>query len=382
MPVQTNVATRVAYKKEADFGILPGATGGKITRRLTSGLNLRINQIESQEIRSDYQRGESRNGHKTVEGPLSGELSPGTYADFIGSALRRDFSGVTTVTGASITATTNKLTRETGSWLTDGIKVGMLIKPSSGANAEKMLTVIVATDLELTVAETISAHDAIVMDVDVPGKITFVPLEGHTRDSYTIEHWHANVGVSHQFTGCRINTISIDTPPDSIAKIDIGMMGQDRKKGSSAYFTNPAPATTTPGVTGGKGLLVLNGVAYAIVTGYKLDVDGGMTTGAVVGSDITPDVFVGPVTVKGTISAYFTGPVLDDMFTSETAATLILRLDDGSGGAITLTVPRAKLGDGSLSGDKEVIQQFSFTASPVPVDGAEQTSLQVQDTSA
>ena len=135
-------------------------------------------------------------------------------------------------------------------------------------------------------------------------------------------------------------------------------------------------------MTGGKGLLVLNGVAYAIVTGYKLDVDGGMTTGAVVGSDITPDVFVGPVTVKGTISAYFTGPVLDDMFTSETAATLILRLDDGSGGAITLTVPRAKLGDGSLSGDKEVIQQFSFTASPVPVDGAEQTSLQVQDTSA
>lgn len=384
MAVQTQVATRVAYKKETVYGTLPAAAaaGAQTLRRLTNTLNLQIAQIESQELRPDYQRGAARNGQKTVSGEINGELSPKTYADFIGSALRRNFAAVATISGASITAAAvaPNFVRAAGSFLADGIKIGMLVMPSAGANAGKLFTVTAVTDTGLTVAEAVTAHGATAMDVSVPGKVTFVPQTGHTKDSYAIEHWHADVSVSHRFTGVRVSSLKISAPPSEIAKITVGMMGQDRQSGVAAYFTAPTAATTTQGVTGSKGALLLNGVPQAVITGYDLDIDGGMSAGAVVGSDVTPDVFVGPVTVKGTISAYFTGPALDDLFTGESPVTLVLRLDDGVGGALAFTIPYAKLGGGSLSGDKELIQQFSFTAAPVPVAGAEQTSIQVHDT--
>lgn len=384
MAVQTKVGTRVAYKKESTFGTLPGATGAQTLRRLDSTLGLEIAQIESNEVRTDQQRGEARSGKKTVQGNLTGELSPKTYADFIASALRRNFAAVATISAASVTATVAapNFVRAAGSFLTDGIKIGMLVKPSAGANASKLFTVTAVTATGLTVAETVTAHGATTMDLSVPGKVTYVPQTGHTNDSYTIEHWHDDVDVSHRFTGCRVNSVKIDAPPNEAAKIDIGFMGQDRQSAGTAYFTSPTAATTTGTATGAKGSLVLDGAVQAIVTGYSLEIDGGMEVGGVVGSQLTPDVFVGSVTVKGSLSVYFTGSALDDKFTGETPVTLVLRLDDGIADSLTLTVPRAKLAGGSLSGDKEVIQQFTFNAAPVAVTGAELTSVQVQDTAA
>ncbi len=384
MAVQTTVATIVAYKQESPAGTIASNAGAQTLRRIKSDVALSIDQITSSEIRPDYQRGEARNGMRKVGGPISGELSPKTYADFIAASLRRDFSAVTTVTGASVTAsaTAPQFVRAAGSWLTDGIRIGMLVKPSAGANAGKLFTVIAVTATGLTVAEAVAPHAATTLDIAVPGKVTYVPQTGHQAKSFTIEHWHSAVAVSHRFVGCRVNNIKVDCKPNANANINIDLLGMDRQAGTAQYFSSPAAATTTGAVASPSGVLCVNGVAQAIITGFSVEIDGGMTTGAVVGSNITPDVFVGPVTVKGQISAYFTGGALDDIMTGEVPVSLVLKLDDGQGNAIAMTVPRAKLTGGSLSGDNEIIQQFDFSAAPVPIAGAEQTSFFIHDTAA
>ena len=67
-----------------------------------------------------------------LAGTLNGELSPGTYADFMAAALRRDFAAVSALTGLSITIAgsgpTYTVTRASGSWLTDGFKRGRVVR--------------------------------------------------------------------------------------------------------------------------------------------------------------------------------------------------------------------------------------------------------------
>ena len=102
MAISQGVSKRVAYKKETNWGDLPGATGAKEIRRVTATFNLTKETYESQEIRSDYQVASFSHGIRSVDGSINGELSPGTYSDFIASAVAKDF--VAGLTIASVTA--------------------------------------------------------------------------------------------------------------------------------------------------------------------------------------------------------------------------------------------------------------------------------------
>ena len=55
-------------------------------RRVSSSFNLTKETYQSEEIRTDYQLSDFRHGVRSVEGNVSGELSAGTYADFLASA--------------------------------------------------------------------------------------------------------------------------------------------------------------------------------------------------------------------------------------------------------------------------------------------------------
>jgi len=99
MPFATGVAKQLRYKKESTWGAAPGASGAQLLRRVTSDLSLSKETYQSGEIRSDYQIADYRHGVRSVAGTVNGELSPGTYSDFVGSALRRNFAAVSALTG-------------------------------------------------------------------------------------------------------------------------------------------------------------------------------------------------------------------------------------------------------------------------------------------
>lgn len=403
MTLATGVAKQLRYKVESAYGTAPGASGAQLLRRVESSLDLSKDTYQSNEIRTDYQISDYRHGVRRVGGNIKGELSPGTYEDFIAAALRKDFAAVSALTGLSITiaAAGNNytLTRGSGSFLTDGVKVGHVVRLTAGSftagNLNKNLLVIAVTALVVTVmvlnGTSLTAEGPIASaTLAVTGKQSYVPATGHTDKSFSIEHWYSDVAQSELFTGCKIGSLGIDLPPTGMASIDFGLAGQDVTTATSAYYTSPTAQTSTGIVAAVNGLLLVNGTAVAICTGLNINLNGNLSGDPVVGSNVIPSQFQGRVQVGGQFTAYFESGTLRDNFLNEDEISLIAVLTDNEAADadfIGITLPRIKLGGASKGdGEKGIIQTLPFTALLNSAGGAgtssEATTIVIQDSQA
>ena len=150
MTIEIGTLKQTIFKRQTAKGTLATTGSAQILRRQTSTFELVKEHYDTMsEINSAQQLFSNRHGVKTINGAIAGLLSPGTYTDMISAVLRRDFTAVTAITGASITVAGTgpsfTLTRAAGSWLTDGVKNGMVIQLSVGvfnaANLAKNLQV-------------------------------------------------------------------------------------------------------------------------------------------------------------------------------------------------------------------------------------------------
>jgi hypothetical protein len=389
MTIQTQVLTKVIRKKEAVFGTLPGATGAREFRKVSDNIALKKNKIQSAAVQTNAQRPMARHGGRTVDGSIGVELALGLIDLELAAVVRRDWTAVTPLTGLTVTATVSAphFVRSAGSWLTDGLALGMLVKFSgftagAAANNGKLYTIIALTATEITVAETVvAAASAAAIGLTVPGKITYIPETGHTNDSFTIEKMYQAAVESYRFTGQRVASIGIGLAADDKVSADIAYMGQDRKKDVTQYFTSPAAPGGGDMLVTPSGLAIINGVASKVCTNFSLDINGNASVGKVVGSNVTPDVFMDMIDVTGQISVYYENGVMDDYFDQETAISLINRLDDGIGGAFVMAMPYVKVFGGGESGDKEIIRQYDYVAGPNTAGtGAGKSTILLQDT--
>jgi len=396
MAISQGVSKRVAYKKETNWGDLPGATGAKEIRRVTATFNLTKETYESQEIRSDYQVASFSHGVRSVDGSINGELSPGTYSDFIASAVAKDF--VAGLTIASVTADIAAavglgtkaftVTRSTGSWITNGVRVGMLLQFTGATNPENNtnnVLVIGVSALVLPVqvlSDTmLVAESAATLAVAQPGKQTWAPLTGHTDDSYTFEEWYADIAQSEVYTGNKVGSVAMQLPSTGLVTCDITFMGKNlQQDGTVAYFTTPTAANTEGIFAAVSGAVVVNGVPRALITSADFTIDRGLEAANVVGSNFAADVFTGRIRVNGNISTYFSDGQFRDYFNDETEISLVFALTNGTekdAAAMTFAMPRVKLGsDGKQDGEMGITRDHSFVALLKEND----TTIYVQDT--
>lgn len=403
MAFATGVAKQLIYKAESTWGTLAGASGAQRLRRVTSTLSLKKQTYESNEIVDHYQVADMRHGVRSVEGSISGELSPGTWKDFLAATVRKAFAAVTALTGLSLTIATSStnytITRGSGSYLTDGVKAGDVVRLTAGslnaANLNKNAIVLSVTALIATVyvlnGLAMTAEGPIAScTMTVVGKKTYTPTSSHTDPSFTIEHYHSDITKSMAFTGCKINSLAIQLPPTGISTVEFGMMGKDVTSASSAYFTTPTAATTTGVVAAVNGVVTLNGVKVATITGLSINVAGGMSAVPVVGSNSYSDIAEGRVRVTGQITALFEDLTYYDLFDAETEFAIAAAFTTSSTAAadfVSFVMPRVKLGSASIDdGEKNLTQTLAFTALYNSAGGAgissEQSTLVIQDSQA
>ena len=403
MAQAAGVFKQVAYKAETTYGTVPSAASAQALRRVTSDLSLTKQTYQSNEIRTDQQVGDFRHGVRSVDGTIAGELSPKTYADFIAAALRRDFAAVTAITGASITiagtAPTQTVTRAAGSFLTDGVKVGDVVRLTAGSftagNLNNNLLVTGVTALSLTVrtlnGSTITNEGPIATStVTVVGKKTYAPASSHTNKSFSIEHWFSDVTMSEVFSGCQPTQIGLQLPPTGISSISIGITGKNVTTAGAQFFTSPTAQTTTGVAAAVNGVLMVGGVAMASVTGMSLTIDSPRSGDAVVGSNTIDTRFPGRIQASGQLTVYLENATLRDAFLNETETSVVVVLTaDNTNNAsfVAFTLPRVKLGGNSKSdGEGGIVQTIPFTALYNTTGGAgvssEATTIVVQDSDA
>jgi len=367
---------------------------------VTSGLALRKQTYQSQEIRSDYQVADMRHGVRTVEGPINGELSPGTWKDFFAAAVRKAFAAVSAITGASITIAgagpTWTVTRGAGSWIADGIKIGDVVRLTAGsfnaANINKNLLVLAETATVLTVMPlngvALVAEGPIASStLSVPGKKTFAPVSGHTDKSFAIEHWHSDVSLSELFLGCKLNQVDVQLPSSGMSTIGLQFMGREIQTAGSQYYVTPTAETSSGVLAAVNGLLALSGAAVALLSGVNFSIRGNLSADSVVGSNIYANIAQGRIMVEGQFTALFQDAAIRDYFINESEVSLHVALATSNlatADFVGFTFPRIKVGGADKDdGEKSLIQTLPFTALFNASGGAattsEQSSAVIQD---
>jgi hypothetical protein len=381
MPQASGVFKQVAIKEEVTYGVLPTASGAQLLRRVDASFNLTKDVYESAEIRADLQTSDMRHGVRRVAGTINGELSPGSYAPYLAALVKREFATVTSITAASITvggtAPAYTITRAAGSFLTDNIKIGHVVRLSAGvfnaANLNKNLFVTGVSALVLNVV--VLNGTALVAEgpiasatILIPGKTTFIPLTGHTDKSFSVEEWFADIARSETFSGCKFNKASIQLPPTGMSTIALDVAGLDHGQAPSStrYFTSPTAASSSGIFASVNGVLRVGGQTLASVTGLNFDIESAFTGDPVVGSNTVPTQFAGRVKVSGQFTAYFEDGVLPAAFFGETELGLQVALTtSGAANAdfISFSMSRVKLG-GADKNDSEggVVRTYNFTA--------------------
>ena len=397
MATASGINKVVSYKKETSFGTLPSpTTGGQTLRRVSSTFNLTKETYQSEEIRTDYQLVDFRHGVRAVEGSISGELSAGTYADFLASALARKWTAATpSALGSTTIASvggTYTITRTTGSWLTDTVRVGNVIRLTGFATANNnvnllvialtatVVTVVALNGIKLT-NETVASGGT----YQVRGKTTYAPTTGHTDDSYTFEEWYADIGQSEVTVGNKVNTVGIALPATGLTTVDLSFMGQDlEKRGTSQFFTTPTAQNSNGIFAAVNGALIVNGAPVALVTGANFNINRNLTSEAVVGSNIKPEIYEGRIIVDGDCTTLYQDGTFAGYFDNETEISLVVALTANSlpnSEFMSFTIPRLKLSTNTKDdGEKGIVSSNSFQAlKGFGANGFEATTLMIQD---
>ena len=402
MPAASGVFKQLAYKVEGTYGTAPAASGAQSLRRVTSDINLTKDTYQSNEIRTDQQMQDMRHGVRRVQGTINGELSPGTYADFMAAAVRKAWAATSALTGLSITvagAGPYTLTRASGDFLTGGVKRGDIVRLTGGTfnanslNKNLLVTAVTSTVLTVRVLNgtTLTAEGPIASaTVTVVGKKTWAPTTGHTNLSYSIEHWFSDLVQSEVYTGCQPSSLDIQLPASGLATIGIGITGQGITTASSQYFTSPTAATTTGLMAAVNGLLLVGGTPIAALTGITLNVASNRSGDPVVGSNVVPTLFPGRILVSGQATAYFDTVTLRDAFLNETEFELIVALtadNTAASACMSIALPRVKANGHTLNdGEGGLVATIPFQALLPTTGGSgianELTTISIQDSAA
>lgn len=401
MAQASGVYKQVAYKyADGTAGAAASGSGAQLLRRVTAAGDLSKDTYSSNEIRSDFQRSDMRHGVRRATFNLGGELSPLTYADFFAGVLKRNFTAVSALTSLSLTIASSgsayTITRGSGSFLTAGLKVGMVIRLTAGSftagNLNKNLVIAALTAAVATVyvlnGSSLTAEGPIASaTITVPGKLTYTPQTGHIEKFFTIEEWFPEVPASFTGYDLRVSNLAIALPATGLSTVTIDLMGKDVIDDTSQRFTSATAATTTGLTAAVNGVVLFEGATVATITSLNLTVASTYTGDPVVGSNNIPQLSPGRVIVNGTATIKFVDTVYRAAFRDETEVDLAVVLTTTNAAAsdfLSLILSRVKLGGAARDdGEKEIIQTVPFEALLDTAGGSgtatEMTTLMVHD---
>lgn len=401
MTIASQIKRKVFIGKQSGLGTIAGTGDGKTYNYRDGGLSggLTKDSFESNTIRTDQQRQNASHGTRSVTKTIDQEFQIGGHTMLLEGALRDTFdTGATTgaLTTIGINGSTRTISRASGSFVTDGFKVGDIVRATGFAasgNNNKNFRLATVSALSMTyVADawigTVTTESAgATVTIAVPGKKLSVPSTGHTNDYFTIEEWNDDISQSERDTDCKISSMAISIPANGNATINFGFLGRNAAYETSQYFSSPTAAPTGEILAGTTGLLSYDGVDSVVLTSLNLTLDSGAEIKSVVGSNISPDVFTGTVAVSGSMSALFEDSAILGDFNSEAEAPLFVYLFESSAADsdfVIIKLPNIKINSADKSADGTAISLASNFSAGILADGSttkEQTTIVIVDSS-
>ncbi len=403
MAIAQGINKQVAVLKQPALGTYTPVAGAQIMRRESSVSTLKIATFDNNELTSHQQSTGKAHGLRSVDSALNGVLSAGSYSTLMGSVLRKNFVAIAPLTGLSVVvggvAGAYTLT-STGLLVSGGMKAGDVIRITLGTglnadNLNKNLLITSITNLVITCKtlnnSTMTLGTGTAVTISVPGKKTWVPDTAQTKDYYMVEDWQSDISQSELFKDIMFGKLDIGLQSSGNATIAVSGAGLDRSSGAVRILTTPTVETTTNPLAAINGLLIVNGVAVTNVTGLTISIDGkAAAMGAIVGTNVAPDIQRGSVDVTGTFTALYADATLSALFEAATQVSIVAVVEDNSSASadfVSFNISCATLdSDGKDDGEKAIVRTYAFTARINSAGGAalanDHTIISIQDSQA
>lgn len=312
MASQTGKNISLAFKVQSALGTpATGASGTGIDVRPSSGLAVKFAQAVSQLIRRDGMSVKPRQGSRSVTGAYETELIVDALDDIFQAVLRgtwvasADITNATSSLGsATITGSGATITAGGGSWITAGVRKGMMVKfsnMSTAANNGKWFPVLGVTAGVITTKAGILTDQA--LDATFTLTIARQLIQGNppTERYYSVDQYLQDIDLSLSAQDCKFHSIVFQAAPDQPISIGFDITGRDADlaaAGSSPVLTSPTFVTAKP-LYLADGAIYINGVAVANITGFRFALTVPASLQAVIGSRLSPDVFLGNAVLSG-----------------------------------------------------------------------------------
>ena len=187
---------------------------------------------------------------------------------------------------------------------------------------------------------------------------------GTTVRSFSIEQGFTDIAQYRLFKGMCVNKIKVSCKPGAMASITFDFIGRDEVTAGATAATSTTAAGTTSPMSYNLGTVTEGGSGIVYLTGIEFEIDNGLAHVGVIGSDLTPAVFNGRSSIKGTVTALFKDQVMLNKFLNETESSIVLTLIDPAANQHVITLPRVKYTGGDVAPPKEgpVIITLPFEA--------------------
>jgi hypothetical protein len=382
MAFQTGNNVSVRYKVQSGLGSAASGSGGKELPLIASGgLVPAKAAIESPEVRADGMTAIGRHGSRSVGGEYAAVMRVGAVDELIEAAVRGTWvaaASITESTMTSITTTTTTIVAAAGSWITQGVRAGDVIRladHSTAGNNGKNIPVVSVSASTITVPSGYLTADA-----TPDTAFTLTRLKRVANDVppvaryFTFEEYHGDIDQSELFTDCVVSSLNIAMAADDTVRATFGIVGRQ----FDAKTTGDSPVLTSPtqylaqNLVATDAVILKDGVAVTDLTGFELTLDMGAATLPTIGATLSPDVFPNNSTLSGSFSLVRSDLTYLTAFADESILSLFFLLKEPEAepaDCIAVYVPYLKLmsaPDAPLGGDGAMISTVNWVAGKQP----------------
>ncbi len=364
---QTLVTTGV----ESSYGVAAASPYDVV--RIT-GENLKANKgaITSQELRSDRQVTDVIQTVDSASGALNFEWSYGAQDIWMRSVLQSaDWANTAAMAaGDNMTiAANNVVTRNAGSFITEGFVVGMWVTMANWDESTSNGTFVVqAIPTALTM---ILGGAALAVEASAETDVTIVGCDevvngvaplSHTIEKKFVDLTHATHNVWHLGLGMQPDTFSLNAATGAVITGSVGFVGKSMATADATVGGSPTAAPTWDVLSGvaNAGQLVVGATgAYAKtlgMTSWTLQIQNNLRERMQIGTLGAISIGSGTISVTGTVTFYHTNDsatdndssAILDMYLGFTDAFMGWKITDNDGNIYGISMPRVKFTDGDV----------------------------------
>ncbi len=379
MTLASSNRAALRYIPEVTFGITPATPAFNELRYNGESINFNINNVVSDEIRSDRMTSDLIQVQADASGDFNFELSYSVFDEFIEACLAGTWGALIAVSESDISATTgtNIFNTAAGDFLADGVIVGQWLEVrgyvDDTINGYHRVLTVTASDITVTnIPATEGAGPAITMG-------GAVLRNGSVERSFSVQKVLEDLTPNQfmLFRGMRVGQMTLAFETASILTGVFSFMGLSHKAdttGEAGQTLVPAPTEDVMNATGNVLEIWIDDiVTTAFFNTLNLSINNNLRAQDAIGSLPHVGIALARMEITADAELYFQDDTEYQKYLAATAFSLAFRAEDAAGNAYIITLPRCKYETGEVVAgglDQDVFQTSTIRALRDPVTDA------------